>query len=394
MSTAMFPKHELPMYDARATDLVSGPLRCFCYCFIDSVEMMLTVVGHSVHMSPYSPTTPLNLMENTSYRIAGSVGASGMRQGPGDVALFHNITDMCVDRDNILILCDFSNALVRMMDLNPPYTVETLCGSSSSYSEGLSFVRFVLPRSVCVDVHNNLFVLDVMLNTVYRIDSTRNHVSTFFDNSMVDAAYYGNIALRSSSYMKDPLKIRVQQDRNLIILNRSSTLIKVSLRPSQKEGVVWCTSLQHNLGKVYGFDTALNGDIVVCQAKGSDCIAFYKISPQGDQQHIANLHSPNDNDVMDLAVCKNSVAHPYCFRTLREIPGSFTMNTCIMQTNLTLKWESLRVLFIACLKPDTNTYDDDHDKVPKTFELLPVSGTRGQYSPILRLIVDFVNSPL
>ena len=99
---------------------------------------------------------------------------------------------------------------------------------------------------------------------------------------------------------------------------------------------------------------------MVCQANDRDCIAFYKISPQGAQQHIANLHSPqNDNVVIDLAVCKNSVAHPYCFRTLRDSPESLALNRCIMQTTLTLKWESLRVLFIACLKPDTNTYDED-----------------------------------
>ena len=53
-----------------------------------------------------------------------------------------------------------------------------------------------------------------------------------------------------------------------------------------------------------------------------------------------------------------------------------------------MKWELLRILLIACLKPDAN-YTEDH---VKTFELLPAMGRDCKYCPILTIIVDFVNN--
>jgi len=72
--------------------------------------------------------------------IAGSKTCSGYTDGPGLQARFKVITDICVDVDNRVIICDLFNSCVRMMDLTFPYNVITLCGRPGSLNAELSSV--------------------------------------------------------------------------------------------------------------------------------------------------------------------------------------------------------------------------------------------------------------
>jgi len=73
-----------------------------------------------------------------------------------------------------------------MMDLTFPYTVVTLCGRPGSLNAELSEIRFNLLRNVCVDALNNIYLCENLGGRISKIDSKRETIVIFFDNSMVD----------------------------------------------------------------------------------------------------------------------------------------------------------------------------------------------------------------
>ena len=113
-------------------------------------------------------------------------------------------------------------------------------------------------------------------------------------------------------------------------------------------------------------------------------LAFYKILGNGQEIHIADKGPSNIDDVMQVVIRQQDNCDRLCFFTIEYECN--TLMRKIVQTRMNMKWDILRVLFIACFKPNGNT--------TKTFELLPVIGKSGKYSPILKMIIDFVNTLL
>jgi hypothetical protein len=326
---------------------------------------------------------------NADTLIAGSNTLRGQINGPGRLARFSEITDICVDLDNILLICDFGNNVIRFMDLTPPYTVETMCGNGAAMNVELLEARFQGPRSICIDGKNNIYISDHGKNCIHKINSIRENMSVFFDNSMVLHSYYGDAQLMSRCVMNRPSKLRIQNNKHLIVLNNcTNTIFKISLTTTQYQPRIWCSIVKYDLPSLKNFDVAENGDIFICGAGQMDCVSFYKILSDGTQVHLAELEAKNGQVIGDMQIRSRCYPDLMCFDTMHQPLSSLGTWSAMTRVTFKMKWELLRILFIACLKPDAN-YTEDY---VKTFELLPTMGRDCNYCPILRIIVDFVNN--
>ena len=125
-----------------------------------------------------------------------------------------------------------------------------------------------------------------------------------------------------------------------------------------------------------------NGNIIVCDYKNTGVLEFNKILSDGQQIHNADRGPSNIGSVMQVAIRQQDNSDRLCFFTIERQYMTFIKK--IVQTRMKINWGMLRILFIAFFKPDENAI--------KTFALLPVIGKSGKYSPILKMIIDFVNT--
>jgi len=98
-------------------------------------------------------------------RFTGT-GTRGMADGAADTAQFHSITDMVIDKDGNLLLCDGD----RIRKVNPAGKVSTIAGSTTGYADGDGpAARFNYPAGLAIDAEGNLYVADAMNNRVRKI---------------------------------------------------------------------------------------------------------------------------------------------------------------------------------------------------------------------------------
>jgi len=376
------------LYNSVNDEEVCDGIKKLCYCRVDGVESLLTVIGDSICLEKVVEEKSGMTSSTRRVMIAGSQTSSGFKDGPGLQARFNIISDICVDGDNMVIICDYLNCCVRMMDLTFPYTVVTMCGRLGSLNAEFSEIRFDFVSNVCVDALNNIYICENVRGRISKIDSMRETIVTFFDNSMVDDLYYGDNDLKKYCVLRLPTTIMIQNNRNLIVLNHMKNCIcKVSLYPTKVEGKRWCSVVKYNLNSVC-IAVDKSGNIIVCEYKIGGVLAFHKILSNGQEIHIADKGPSHCRGIMQVAIRQQYNSDRLCFFTVEHDLDTDTNK--IVQTRMNLKWDILRVLFLACFKPEP----DDDVNASKTFELLPVIGKSGKYSPILKMIIDFVNTLL
>ena len=372
------------LYNSVNDEEMCHQIRQLCYCRVEGVESLLTVIGSSICLEKVVEENSGMTSSARRVTIAGSESDYGCKDGPGSEARFGVISEICVDGDNRVIVCDTYNDCVWMMDLVFPYTVVILCGRRGSLNEEFSKFRMRFCNSVCVDALNNIYICITTPCKIIKIDSKRETIVIFFDNTMVDDLYYGDINLKRYCVLNYPTKIMILDNRNLIIANSgNSSICKVSLYPTNVEGKIFCSVVKYDL-KHSNIAIAKSGDIIVCEHKRGGVLEFYKILSNGHEIHIADKGPSNIDDVMQVVIRQQDNCDRLCFFTVEHECNTFMRK--IVQTRMNMKWDILRVLFIACFKPNGNT--------TKTFELLPVIGKSGKYSPILKMIIDFVNTLL
>jgi sugar lactone lactonase YvrE len=98
-------------------------------------------------------------------RFSG-MGTHGMADGAAGTAQFHYITDMVMDRDDNIFLCDGD----RIRKVNPSGEVSTIAGSTTGYADGDGpTAQFNYPAGLAIDAEGNLYVADAMNNRIRKI---------------------------------------------------------------------------------------------------------------------------------------------------------------------------------------------------------------------------------
>jgi len=309
-------------YCAETDEKECDRIRVLRYCTVDGVESMLTVMRDSIWLEEKSGGRVM---------IAGSQTEGGFGDGPGLVARFWAITDICVDGNNKLIICDSLNRRVRMMDLTFPYQVVTLCGRFAPLYVDLS----AMTLKVCVDDDNNIYISDVDSNVIHKIDSKREKIEPFFDSSMVEKFYHGAEGLKQYGVLKSPNTIMIQNNENLIIFNESQkSLCQVSLHDKRY------SVLKYGFEFDSTFAMDKNGDIIVCENQGGGDVAFHIIFRNGEQIHIADKTGP-EISVIQVAIQQHYISDPLCLATIEYEQDLRKYKIVQSKISLGSNWKSL-----------------------------------------------------
>jgi hypothetical protein len=104
--------------------------------------------------------------------LAGLAGVSGSSDGTGSGSRFNQPGGVAVDGAGNIYVADKSNNTIRKV--TPSGVVTTIAGlaGSTGTNDGIgSAARFYQPRGIAVDAATNLYVGDMMNNTIRKITS-------------------------------------------------------------------------------------------------------------------------------------------------------------------------------------------------------------------------------
>jgi gliding motility-associated-like protein len=148
--------------------------------------------GSTIYISDYNTHTIRKLNAGQVTTVAGTVFVSGNANGTGTAATFNHPYGLALLSNGNLIITDEWNCQIRMM--TPVGTVSTIAGNGipGDVNGPALSASFNYPSAVAADTLNNLFVADVITNTIRKINLTTATVSTYVGASGQQGAVDGN----------------------------------------------------------------------------------------------------------------------------------------------------------------------------------------------------------
>ncbi len=161
----------------------------------------------------------INMSSVAVTTIAGT-GTAGLVNGSATTAKFNGTANIVFDSNGNLYVADEENNVIRV--INTAGTVSTLCGSGlAGYQDGpASSARFDHPEGMATDAAGNLYVADGHNNVIRKIALSTGIVSTYAGTGI---AGFANGALSSATF-NDPYGLTMDASGNLYvadILNNS-----------------------------------------------------------------------------------------------------------------------------------------------------------------------------
>ncbi len=194
-----------------------------------SAQDTFTVTVNSVNDAPSFTISLPGGSDLAVSTLAGSPGLSGSTDGTGSAARFNNPWGgVSADDAGNVYVADQANHIIRK--ITPGGVVTTIAGSAgltgSANGTG-SAARFHYPNSVVVDpAGTELFVVDLVNNTIRRVDLADNSVTTFAGTAGLAGASNGTGAAARFNY---PIGIARDSDGNLYVTeSNNNTLRKIT----------------------------------------------------------------------------------------------------------------------------------------------------------------------
>ena len=148
--------------------------------------------------------------------------------------------------------------------------------------------------------------------------------------------------------------MQILRNTDLVMLNReTNTLCKISLLTGKNDrsqiSAALCPSRTMQC-----FGTTGCGLIVTCMQSDlyNRVVSFYSINLDGTKTQLAIKCMNRNTEVWDLKIRPAHEIHTMSFDIIDEIftPGQ-RKKTVTTRTTLQMKWDIIRILFIACFKP-------------------------------------------
>jgi sugar lactone lactonase YvrE len=151
--------------------------------------------------------------------IAGS-GTATYLDGIGLVSGFNKLTNIAIDLNNNIYICDTSNNRIRLLNNNG--VISTLAGSgTATYLDGASnLAGFNSPTAICVDLSNNVYVAD---NSNNRIRKISNGIVTTFAGSGTATFFNGTGTLAGFNSVYGLI---ADNNYNIYVADTSNNLIR------------------------------------------------------------------------------------------------------------------------------------------------------------------------
>ena len=128
----------------------------------------------------------IDLAKNVIYRVAGSdtYGFAG-DGGPAKDALFQHPVSICLDKKNNLYIAEFEGQRIRKIDLSTGI-ITTIAGTGTAGFSGdggqATLATLNMPRGICTDGSDNLYIADEVNNRIRKIDAITGIINTIAGN--------------------------------------------------------------------------------------------------------------------------------------------------------------------------------------------------------------------
>jgi hypothetical protein len=383
------------MYDERVVQLSVAGTAALCRCVFDGIESMAIFIGDALYMQKNvlgASCTTRRVAEHARRQLAGCPTQAGYRNGAGWNSRFSGVTDMAFSSSrNALIVCDSGNHCVRIVHLVSPYMVSTVSGygKCAGYVDGnIKLAQFHSPYSVAVaDSGDEIFVADYGNDAVRLINTLEGTVESIF-GKMAATSFVGDADNEIHTVLRRPTTLRLAKNgRFLFVVNSGANSVcrlQIRLRAKPNEGR-WV--------HVFACDRTQFALKTTIQAAGSSgCVVWRESSgthePRMSSMSLYNTY--NGRILFHKLVALQPGLFFLCVSPSTVWWKSGGMGTIcysvhavhlsLMRMCSQLRWDILRLLFLAMVKPDSGSRNTQH--------------TFAKLSPVLlQLIIGFANDP-
>ncbi|MBI6545598.1 MAG: hypothetical protein HY692_02315, partial [Cyanobacteria bacterium NC_groundwater_1444_Ag_S-0.65um_54_12] len=224
-------------------------------------------------------------LQGTVGTLAGS-GASGYRDGPGNLALFAAPKGVAVDADGNVYVADRWNLRVRK--ITPDGTVSTL--ASSSLLRGLSGIAADSDGSVVITTSDNSTFPEN--NKVWRVSPTGQITAIAGDTGGAAGSADG---VGNAARFNEPYEVAIDSQRNIYVADMTGCRIRKilpdgtvsTLAGNGVPDLVDGSGLAASFRYPYGLVADASGDVYVAD-RGNSCIR--KVSPGGAVTTLAGTN--------------------------------------------------------------------------------------------------------
>ena len=106
--------------------------------------------------------------------VAGRIGETGSKNGPGDTATFSGPIGISIDSSDNVYVADYWNNMIRKIDKSGNVTTYAGSGASGSNDGQGESASFNLPTGVSVDILGNVYIADYGNHLIRKIDPNGN----------------------------------------------------------------------------------------------------------------------------------------------------------------------------------------------------------------------------
>ena len=206
----------------------------------------------------------IDLAKNTISRVAGSdsYGFSG-DGGPAKLALMQYPYAICLDKKNNLYVTEMNGHRIRKIDLTTGI-ISTIAGTGNPGFSGdggpAINASFNVPRGICTDAADNIYITDNLNHRVRKIDAVTGIITTIAGNGT--EVFSGDGGLGVNAGIARPVSIATDPSGNIFLIESSPSITARIRKINSSTGII--TTVAGSANSVYSGDggPAINADLM------------------------------------------------------------------------------------------------------------------------------------
>ncbi len=190
--------------------------------FVYRTPLVLATLGVFALLTTFAPSIARKSQAQVGFYVSTFAGIpqAGYSDGRGPSARFNAPLGICIDANDNLIVADFRNARIRK--IAPDGTVTTIAGSGPGYANNYGTVaKFNGPAGVAIDRRGNIIVADYANNCIRMIDQNG------FVSTIAGSRQYGSQnGVGLGAKFAQPTGVVVDENDNIYVLDSGTNLVR------------------------------------------------------------------------------------------------------------------------------------------------------------------------